>query len=369
MRGRGGGGRAKGGDAHGGGKSGLGKGGGSGYDGGIMRIGRTRERVWLRSVAAVAAAAWLSAEGAWGAVASAGTGTRRTPGGRGGGAGRRGTAAGTSAATTRARAGSTDRVRKGQGFEFTVATANLSDNESQAYDGPGIRILKGLKPDIIAIQEFNYRRGMIDDLVRLMCGPGFTYFREKGGARLPNGVISRFPIVAAGQWFDPYVANRNFVWATLAIPGPKRLHVVSVHLVQNRSNRRVPEAKQLLQLVEAQFPKDDYILLCGDFNVNSPDSEVLEVFAKRFEDVHRPVDQLDDETTNAQRNKTYDYVLANTALDEYHVPTVVGGLTFREGLVFDSRLWNPPPPPVRWEDSSLDMQHMPVMKTFRVPLR
>ena len=48
-------------------------------------------------------------------------------------------------------------------------------------------------------------------------------------------------------------------------------------------------------------------------------------------------------------------------------PTVLDGKTFSAGLVFDSRLWSPPPPPVEREDSARDLQHLPVMKTFRIP--
>ena len=256
-----------------------------------------------------------------------------------------------------------------EAVSITITSANLSDNTSQAYEAPGIRILQTLQPDVLAIQEFNYRAGTSQDLVRRIFGPAYDFAREKGGARLPNGIISRYPILAFGQWEDPYVQNRQFAWATIGIPGPKRLHVVSVHLVQNRSERRIPEARHLLRLIRKQFPEDDYVVLCGDFNVATRESEALAELTQWFVDSRHPADQHGNKNTNAARNRPYDFVLPNPTLAPYHVPTVLGGEKFSDGLVFDSRLWNPPPPPAEWEDSGRDMQHLPVMKTFRIPLR
>src|SRR5437667_6268956 len=67
-----------------------------------------------------------------------------------------------------------------------VMAANLTGN-SQIYGTPQLDILKGLKPDVVAIQEFDYTsmttngvntpaafREMIDDTF----GTDFVYFRE-----------------------------------------------------------------------------------------------------------------------------------------------------------------------------------------------
>lgn len=251
----------------------------------------------------------------------------------------------------------------------TIASANLSDNTSQAYEDPGIRILQALHPDIVAIQEFNYKAGTSQDLVRRLFGPGFHFAREKGGARLPNGILSRWPILASGQWEDPYVGNRSFAWATLDIPGPKPLHVVSVHLVQNHAERRGPEARHLLQLIRKTFPEDDYVVLCGDLNINSRESEALAELTAWFDDSAQPADQEGNKNTNAGRSRPYDFVLPNPALAKHHVPTTLGGKKFPAGLVFDTRLWSPPPPPAEWEDSSRNLQHLPVLKTFRIPIQ
>ena len=252
---------------------------------------------------------------------------------------------------------------------ITIASANLSENTSQAYEEPGIRILQALRPDIVGIQEFNYKSGTSLDLARRIFGPDYEFVREKGGARLPNGILSRYPITAWGQWEDPYVGNRSFAWATIDIPGPVPLHVVSVHLVQNRAERRVPEARHLLQLIRKQFPADDYVALCGDLNINSRASEALAELTAWFDDSRHPVDQDGNPNTSAKRNRPYDFVLPNPALAKCHAPTVLGGQTFPDGIVFDSRLWLRPPPPALREDTARNMQHLPVMKTFRIPIQ
>jgi len=251
---------------------------------------------------------------------------------------------------------------------INILTANLSDNTSQAYKDPGIRIIQALKPDIVAIQEFNYRKGSSQDLVHRLFGPDYTFIRERGGARLPNGIISRWPIETWGQWTDPYVKNRSFVWATIDIPGPTPLHVISVHLVQRHANRRPDEARHLLQLIRKHFPENDYVVLCGDFNVKSRNAKALGELTGWFVDDRQPADQQGNKNTNATRKHPYDMILPNPALAAHHAITIVNRKRFPNGLVFDSRLWKPPPEPAEWEDTSRNMQHLPVLKTFRIPL-
>src|SRR5689334_2123875 len=71
-----------------------------------------------------------------------------------------------------------------------VLSANLNGN-TQSYQPFALRIFQGLKPDIVAIQEFNYSnntpsdfRAMLDDAF----GTNFVYFRESG-YNIPNGII------------------------------------------------------------------------------------------------------------------------------------------------------------------------------------
>ena len=84
-------------------------------------------------------------------------------------------------------------------FALRVMAANLTSGSNMRYETPGLNIFKGLKPDIVAIQEFNYAstrgagintatafREMLDDTF----GTNFVYFRESGYT-IPNGIISR----------------------------------------------------------------------------------------------------------------------------------------------------------------------------------
>jgi len=99
-------------------------------------------------------------------------------------------------------------------------TANLTSGNFQKYETPGLDILKGLKPDVVAIQEFNFSNNAPADF-RVMLdttfGTNFSYFREtNAGYSIPNGVISRYPIVDAGSWDDSLVPDRGFACARSA---------------------------------------------------------------------------------------------------------------------------------------------------------
>ena len=103
-----------------------------------------------------------------------------------------------------------------------LMSANLTSGNGQSYDpGHGTRIFQGTDPDIVMIQEFNYGSNSnadIQSFVSTAFGPTFSYYRE-GGAQIPNGIVSRYPIVAFGEWNDSSVANRDFAWARIDIPG------------------------------------------------------------------------------------------------------------------------------------------------------
>src|SRR5881628_1269526 len=89
-----------------------------------------------------------------------------------------------------------------------IMAANLNGN-TQSYQPFAIRILQGLAPDVVAIQEFNYSNNAATDFrafVDTAFGTNFVYFREPSGS-IANGIISRYPIVAAGSWPDASVSD------------------------------------------------------------------------------------------------------------------------------------------------------------------
>ncbi|HOW97595.1 MAG TPA: endonuclease, partial [Kiritimatiellia bacterium] len=114
---------------------------------------------------------------------------------------------------------------------FTVMAANLSGSDFE-YDESADRVFQGLKPDIVAIQEWTVAGGDRRAFVDRNFGKDFFFCVENEPRdKVPNGVISRWPILSAGTWDDPQVPDRGFAWARIDLPHVTNdLYVVSVHL-------------------------------------------------------------------------------------------------------------------------------------------
>ena len=257
----------------------------------------------------------------------------------------------------------------------TVA-ANITSGNSQTYEDPGTRILEGLDPDIVMIQEFNVGTSSSTAEVRAWVntafGADFSYFRETYNG-IPNGVISRWPIVSSGSWDDTTIGDRGFAWARIDIPGDKNLWVVSVHLKASSASasQRQSQAQQLVTYIEANVPADDYLLIGGDCNTYSY-TEACLVTLGGIVDVSapRPVDQAGDPDTNSGRSSPYDWVLAEPELDALETSVQIGSLSFANGLVFDSRVFSPlslVSPVLSTDSAATNMQHMAIVRAFSVP--
>jgi len=252
-----------------------------------------------------------------------------------------------------------------------VMAANLNGN-TQSYQPFAIRIFQGLKPDIVAIQEFNYSnntpsdfRAMLDDAF----GTNFVYFRESG-YNIPNGIISRYPIIAAGSWDDPAVNDRGFAWAQIALPGTNNLFVVSVHLYSGgTATDRDSEAVAIKSHIQTEFPPGAWVIVAGDFNVDSRSEAAVTTFKTFLSDSPVPTDAQTggDPDTNEPRNKPYDYVLPSFSFTNLLTASVFPSLSFSNGLVFDSRVYSPlsDVAPVQFGDST-NAQHMAVLKDFNI---
>ncbi|MEO7729731.1 MAG: endonuclease/exonuclease/phosphatase family protein, partial [Kofleriaceae bacterium] len=149
-----------------------------------------------------------------------------------------------------------------------LVAGNISSGNAQAYELPGIRIFEGLAPDVAMIQEFNVTTGSIRGFVDQAFGTQFAFVRGASSQQIPNGVISRYPIVASGEWIDTQVGNRDFVWARIDIPGPIDLFAISVHLLTTSSAKRNLEAGELAGHIQ-ELPADAYVVLGGDFNTDT----------------------------------------------------------------------------------------------------
>ncbi len=222
-----------------------------------------------------------------------------------------------------------DGASKGAHHEtakIRIMAANTSSGNSQSYDpGEGIRIFRALKPDIVLIQEFNYKKSSIDSFVKNTFGDEYTYARGKG--EIPNGIISRYPIVQKGAWESNQVLNRQWDWAVIDIPGDRDLLAVSVHLHTSANTSEMGILRNHIDKKLASDKRDYYVILGGDFNqpswipIRSNFGSLFNV-GKKAEDW--PIDQLGKTYTNAKRTKQYDYLLCSADFCKLETPTVIG---------------------------------------------
>jgi endonuclease/exonuclease/phosphatase family metal-dependent hydrolase len=246
-------------------------------------------------------------------------------------------------------------VLRDGGIRVRVIAANLTSGNNQTYDfGEGRRILQALQGDIIGIQEFSVgdnSAATIDAFVLQTFDAGF--FWHRGSGRIPNGVISRYPIVDAGEWDDTRTTDREFTWAVLDVPGPEHLWVVSLHLLSNTSTNRANQAIQLSQLLTANVGPGTHVALVGDLNTDNRLEPALgNLDASVVVTGPWPTDgTLSDGgngNTSTNRSRPYDWVLVSPALHVQETPVLLGSQLFPSGLVFDTRVFSPLPHPRSW---------------------
>lgn len=271
-------------------------------------------------------------------------------------------------------------VARAEPVALRVVAANLTSDKRQTYspdngnhsnpEGAGARILKALQPDVVLIQEFN-TSVPVRQWVNATLGEHYAVARETIPGGIPNGVISRFPILSSGSWDDPQLENREFFWARIRLPGGQELWAVSLHLHAKAATSRAREATVLIEQLRQQVPHDALLVVGGDLNTRQTDEECLSTLkAGLMVPNQPPVDGNGNASTNAPRNRPYDWVLAGPTLEKFAVPVTLAGVAFPHGLVFDSRVFEPLAklPPVRRDDSALPMmQHMAVVRDFAVP--
>ncbi len=253
-----------------------------------------------------------------------------------------------------------------------VMAANITSGNGQSYETAGINIFQGLQPDIVAIQEFRYGSGstasQLRTLVDTAFGTNFNFFCESG-YNIPNGIVSRYPILAAGSWDDALISDRGFAWAQIDLPGTNDLYVVSVHLYSSGSaTDRNTEATEIKNYIQANFPANAWVIVAGDFNTSSRGEACVSTFKTFLSDDPIPTDNNLNPNTSEPRSKPYDYVLPSLSLVSRLVPSVIGAQSFN-GLVFDSAVFTPlsAVAPVAAGDShTLNMQHMAVIKDFSI---
>lgn len=256
-----------------------------------------------------------------------------------------------------------------------LMAANTTSGSHQTYQEPGIRIFQGLKPDIVLVQEFSYDDGSLSQLVEKAIGADVQFFRESlvgdgGNGALPNGIISRYPIIETGEIADTNISNRDNPWARIDVPGEADLWVVSVHWKSgSSSSRRVQQASELLSNLRELIPEEDFLIVGGDFNTANRSETALEIL-NEIVNTSGPefsVDQQGDPDTNSSRKKPYDAIYTDIKLEALEVPVKIGSNEFDNGLVFDSRVYSPlsDVSPIQVGDSGApQMQHMAVIRDF-----
>jgi hypothetical protein len=233
-----------------------------------------------------------------------------------------------------------------------------------------------LKPDVVAIQEFNFNNNTPADfraMVDTAFGTNFVYFRENFTANgpIPNGVISRFPIAASGSWADTVQSqpNRGYAWAQIHLPGTNDLYVVSVHFLTSSATARASEATNLKALIQANFPSNAWIVVAGDLNADTRTEAAMITFGSFLSDNPVPTDAEigGNSFTSINRNHPHDYLLPSFSFTNLMSASVFPSHSFSKGLVFDSRVYAPlsDVAPVQFGDSS-NAQHMAVLKDFKI---
>ncbi|MBR4984530.1 MAG: endonuclease/exonuclease/phosphatase family protein [Proteobacteria bacterium] len=277
-------------------------------------------------------------------------------------------------------------VHQDQTVRLRVMAANITSGNYQAYSpGHGTRIFQAVKPDVVLIQEFNYNntndsRDALVGYVSSTFGPEYQFTRGRGS--IPNGVISRYPIIESGYWASNVISNRDWDWAVIDLPGPRELLVVSVHLSTDKNAKEMPVLIDHIQeklSTDAKNGQSYFVMIGGDFNTSSRSPVVQHMSDVFTTAAPYPVDQKDNDGTNANRGKPYDYLLCSPDWCKYEIPVEIGTHTgnsaYKNGHVFDSRVYYKTKvgngteldyvPPVESNDSgATNMQHMAVIRDF-----
>ena len=268
-----------------------------------------------------------------------------------------------------------DITPTGNYVDIRFMTANLTTGNYQNYDnGDGIRIMKSVSPDIILVQEFNYNAGH-RAMTDLVCGTSCTYFvgaTYAVGNEIPNGIISRYPLLSTGSEQSPKYDNRGWDWAIIDIPGDKDLLVFSLHLHSKQEKAEFYEMDELARFIKEKASEGDYYLAFGgDFNITYRET-AEEAFAGIgvIDASYFPIDQDGNDDTNNNRNKPYDWIVFNKTLNRMEIPITIGTHTYSHGHVIDTRIYDSYHelhllPGVEANDSN-GSQHMAVIRDVRI---
>ncbi|MGI8905751.1 MAG: endonuclease/exonuclease/phosphatase family protein [Candidatus Sumerlaeaceae bacterium] len=269
-----------------------------------------------------------------------------------------------------------------------IVASNVTSGNFQSYQTAGINILKALAPDVCLMQEFNVHTvsggandtAAVNSFVSANFGAGFSWYRESEVSdSIPNGIVSRYPILASGEWTDTSGGgtNRDFAYARIDIPGPIDLYAISVHLWGNGgSSGRNAEAQAIMNtyIPSLGIPANAYVVIGGDLNTDNRSESCIATFSSGFvTGSPYPIGQDGDPDTNLGRTSPYDWVIPNSNLNAIKTTTTYGSFSYTNGLVFDTRDFTQAQldgsfsPTQVANSGDTQMQHMAVVRTFVIP--
>jgi len=272
-------------------------------------------------------------------------------------------------------------------IKIRLMAANLTSGNEQAYEEEGIRILKALKADIVMIQEFNYNNNTDTDIknfVKNTFGAEYKYFRgyQKQNGDIPNGIISKFPIINSDEINDPRVTDREIDYSEIKVNENINLMVFSVHLKGQEDDSQITAAQIIAKKISEhkKTHQNYYYIVGGDFNGEASVSN--EGFGKyNNEDIlnidfpYPKSEYGNDGNTNLSRTAKLDFILVDNNLYQYQVSTdycitETECKQYEYGLVFDSRNYTRDDLTTYFNDiqpndcEAKNMQHLAVVKDY-----
>ena len=233
---------------------------------------------------------------------------------------------------------------------FSIVAANLVNGtvtvgDVTAWGEAGQRLLRTLQPDIVAIQEWVITNASYQAFVDLNFGAGYYYVVDgvTGQYAIPNGIISRWPILETNIWDDTVAGYREHLHARIDLPGTKDLNLVSVHFKAGDTAgdiaAREDQAQALTNYIRiANFGTSNYLAIAGDLNQsNRTDETVLSILGNYVSDAKQPTTKSGSKDTNPADERPYDYVLPDAALEAVAQAVTYNGSSFADGFIFDTR--------------------------------
>ncbi len=281
------------------------------------------------------------------------------------------------------------KIPENKPIKIRFTSANLTSGNNQAYEEEGIRILKALKSDIIMIQEFNFGSNTKNDIknfVKNTFGTEYQYFRgtPTGNGDIPNGIISKYPIIKTGEITDPRVTDRKIDYVEIKVNDKINLMVFSVHLKGQEDDSQITAAQLITQKISEHKKTHTgyYYIVGGDFNGEaSVGNEGFGKFNnKEIMQINFPYPKSEygnDGNTNRTRTAKLDFILADTNLYQYQISTdyCISNLNckkYENGLVFDSRNYSRNDLDTYFTEvqpndcDAKNMQHLAVVKDFLI---